>query len=710
MLWIVCLLLCAEQPIEIPFFEQPPTIDGAVSENEWSDAHPFSQYYTKTHPDFGEKMEEKTVTYLSYDRQSLYVLFEVHQDTTTMVEKKGTRDNVWYQDGVGIFIDPLGNKQELYLIVFGLAGTICDMRKFRASTEDIEDFSWDAEVHFVSRRMHYGYIVEAQIPFANFRRTSRAEVIWNINFFRRIENKNTQATCAPRKDLSKEAKYECLQPILLRNIGEREQVAVIPYGIFGVTFDSVRTQESNAGFDTKVPLGASGVANFAFNPDFSQLEGDPLEFDFFTQYAIFFPEYRPFFIEEKGVFETDWDIYYSRKIQNPLLAGRYTYKDPKNQTGIIVAYDEEDTLLKNSDALASILRFTRQYGKGNLGLMLLNRYDFDGDSNSTVLMTDGNIYLPFDVRLTYQVAGSNAHDRHDNDLFARTGVYYHAFLTYVTNNWIALGNFWGLSPDFSNDLGYIEQTNRNYGGGYIARRFHFDNAIVKRIEVGENFGFYGTWSRFDDYIVHARDSLEYFAMTELKFNLFSNTFALFRHRLQKTLWEDVYLERWAYNIYAESKLTEQMYVEGGFNGGYLIDFNIAAVGRFNSGWLGISYTPLPEIILSSSGVFNIFDSDTARQALKPSDVIEPVYAWRTYGIDAGVTFNPTNKLSLKIAAERQIAYFAPGYADYTEEEQDIENNLFGVIEYKPSIGNVIYVGGRYPEKLFFFKFTNRLLF
>jgi hypothetical protein len=706
MLFLCVVYLITSTAIEIPAFERPPIIDGDADVNEWTGAYVLSGYYTQVDPDFGQPIDDITVVRLGCDMHNVYVLFEVLQDTATLIEKKGTRDNVWAQDAAGIIIDPLGNRQEQYQIILGLSGTIMDGRKVRATTEGDCDWSWDADMTWTSARTDSGFTVEAQIPFSNFRCPAGEDIIWNINLFRKVQYRNSQTLYSPLKEHSSEAEYDALFPVVMRGIRVSERIDVTPYGIYGTKFDAETSQQGDAGFDIKIPLAASGVANIAFNPDFSQLEGDPIDFDFASQYAIYYPEYRSFFIEEKGVFETDWELYYSRTIQNPLVAARYTYKSPSNQGGIIFAYDEEDTTIENADAAAAVCRYTRQIDRGNAGLMLLDRFDLDTDRNSAVVMTDGNIFAPLGVKITYQLAASDMTDD-TSDMFADMGLYYHVFTTYITNNWIILGNFWGLSPNYKNDLGYIEENDINYGGGYIARRFYFNNPILKKIEIGENFGFFGTWSEFDDYWRTSRDSLEYFALTDINFNLFTSTFVQLRYRLQKEYWEGVYLDRWAYNLYAESRPTDRTFVSAGFNGGYLIDFNVATVSRFLAGWIRPSYSPVPEININIGGVFNIIDQDTTRQALHPGDVDNPVFAWRTYGIDAGITYNPNNVFSFEFVAEREIARFAPGYGDYEVETTETENRIFAVIQYKPSVGNVIYFGGRYPEKLIFFKFTHR---
>lgn len=702
------LINALQEPIEVPFLKEPPTIDGIISADEWIGADVLSGFFTQFYPDFGKKINENTIVRIGCNKSSLCLLFEVYQDISTFIEKKGLRDEVFDQDAIGVVIDPLGNKQEIYCIIFGLSGTLRDFRQFRAKVNSGEDHSWNCDVDFVVQKTDSGYTVEVQIPFGNFRCSGKDEAIWNINFYRKIQSANCQATYVPYKDLSREADYETNIPFLFRNIDESWKTNITPYGLYSSLFDTLTTERSDVGFDMKIPVYTTGVANFAFNPDFSQLEGDPLEFDFYNQYALYFAEYRPFFIEESGVFQTDSEIYYSRKIQNPFLAGRYTYKEKNNQAGIIFSYDEEDTIIKNTEALASVLRYTRQYGQNNAGAMILDRYDLSSHNNNLALMTDGNFYFPYNTKLTYRLAGTGINNGSSSDIFSNDGFYYRWLLSYETIDWIISGSFLGHSPYFANDLGFVQEVNNNCAGGYIGRRFFFGNNILKQILLVEDFNFSGSWSRFDNYIMSTRDSIEYLADTKATVNLFSSSLIFFRYRMQKEFWQSYYLERWKYDTYAESKINDYISVDGGFSGGYLIDFNIVSVGEFNSGYGDISISPFPELTINSGASFTIFDTDTTHQALRPPDVRNPVYTWRTFSINGGIGYSPINNLSVKLVIERQAAHFAPGYYDINEYEIS-DNKIFGVIEYNPSIGNTIYLGGRYPEKMVFFKFTHRFI-
>jgi hypothetical protein len=55
----------------------------------------------------------------------------------------------------------------------------------------------------------------------------------------------------------------------------------------------------------------------AINPDFSQVEADAAQLDVNTQFALFYPEKRPFFLEGANIFATRFNAIYSRNIADP---------------------------------------------------------------------------------------------------------------------------------------------------------------------------------------------------------------------------------------------------------------------------------------------------------------------------------------------------------------------------------------------------------
>gem|GEM_PF-6587418 len=92
------------------------------------------------------------------------------------------------------------------------------------------------------------------------------------------------------------------------------------------------------------------------------------------------------------------------------------------------------------------------------------------------------------------------------------------------------------------------------------------------------------------------------------------------------------------------------------------------------------------------GVFyDIFFADISKYALSTKDVGDAVYQWKVVAADGGISFNPSNELSLKLIVQKQIARFAPNYYA-TGEYMEKDEKLFLVCEYKPSVGNVISWG------------------
>jgi hypothetical protein len=85
----------------------------------------------------------------------------------------------------------------------------------------------------------------------------------------------------------------------------------------------------NGGFDVKYGLRGNLTLDLAVNPDFGQAEVDPAVLNL-GPFEVFFPERRQFFLESKEIFETRFQLFYSRRVGNnprPARADLTTRKD-----------------------------------------------------------------------------------------------------------------------------------------------------------------------------------------------------------------------------------------------------------------------------------------------------------------------------------------------------------------------------------------------
>ena len=95
----------------------------------------------------------------------------------------------------------------------------------------------------------------------------------------------------------------------------------------------------NWGMTTNMTLAAT------LNPDFSQVEADVVELDINREFAIFFPERRPFFLEGSDYFDTQFRAVYTRTLADPDWGLKLTGKEGKNALGAFVARDSVTSLL-----------------------------------------------------------------------------------------------------------------------------------------------------------------------------------------------------------------------------------------------------------------------------------------------------------------------------------------------------------------------------
>ena len=108
-------------------------------------------------------------------------------------------------------------------------------------------------------------------------------------------------------------------------------VQLIPYGTFtGARFlDDTRFDtkaDGRVGMDAKIIAHDSVAIDLTANPDFSQVESDEPQVTINQRFEVFFPEKRPFFLENAGYFQTPINLFFSRRIGDPQVGVRATGK------------------------------------------------------------------------------------------------------------------------------------------------------------------------------------------------------------------------------------------------------------------------------------------------------------------------------------------------------------------------------------------------
>ena len=167
----------------------------------------------------------------------------------------------------------------------------------------------------------HGWSAEFAIPFRTLRYPSRTAQTWGINFQRNIRRRNERAYWAPIPRqfnlyrLSLAGSIGGVQTPALRNF------RITPYGL-GNVLASGRTPvdaetDFDFGGDLKYSITPSLTLDATVNTDFAQVEVDDQQVNL-DRFTLFFPEKRPFFLENAGFFSVgnpgEVDLFFSRRI------------------------------------------------------------------------------------------------------------------------------------------------------------------------------------------------------------------------------------------------------------------------------------------------------------------------------------------------------------------------------------------------------------
>jgi hypothetical protein len=149
---------------------------------------------------------------------------------------------------------------------------------------------------------------------------------------------------------------------------ERELKTVDPLN----PYFSSRHFEGTAGGEVKAILKDRIVFDATVNPDFSTVESDQPQFTVDQRYPVYFPELRPFFMENANYFATPINLVYTRNIVHPEYGGRVTGKTGHTNLGLFVTDDREpgQTVapgdpLYNKHATIAVGRVSQDLGKGS---------------------------------------------------------------------------------------------------------------------------------------------------------------------------------------------------------------------------------------------------------------------------------------------------------------------------------------------------------
>ncbi|HLA94453.1 MAG TPA: carbohydrate binding family 9 domain-containing protein [Pyrinomonadaceae bacterium] len=524
-----------KEAARIPRFSAPPVIDGQMNDIVWQDAAVFGDFF-QTQPGDNLPPSHPMEVYIGYDAKHLYVGFKVTQPRNTVRAKMGRRDDLGNEDFVGMYLDTFNDQQQAYFIFLNPYGIQTD----GVTTEGRgEDQSVDIVMESKGQLTEDGYIVEAAIPFKSLRYEAGKDKQWGIHLFRRVRSNNNELQSWMPNNRSISGSLNQAGHITgLEEISTTRQLEINPsftlsesgrrstYGFNGdpagrYVNESVKGE---FGMTAKFSLTPTITLDFAYNPDFAQVEADAPISTANLRFPVFFPEKRPFFLERFEIFQSGLQVVNTRAIVDPDIAAKLTGRYGKNTFGIMYASDngtqgnyskdDRETLLicrnnptanidcpserlldKNADI--GVFRFKRDIGKQNNLGFFATTYNFVDRHNNTAGF-DGRWRFDKKTVAEFQVIGSNTRgyfydpDLDKNEYRTGNGFGYRVWAERSGRNLYMNFLAQGRSPKYRADVGFNNRFDTNYLGSFVQYTTERDakkSIIYKRIQNETNVSY-----------------------------------------------------------------------------------------------------------------------------------------------------------------------------------------------------------------------------
>jgi hypothetical protein len=384
------------------------TIDGDLSDEAWRHATKVEKWY-ETNPGDNTEPKVHNVGYLAYDDSFFYAAFEFDDpDPAAIRAPYADRDNVPpYTDYGGVILDTRNDGKTGLILVANPHNIQYDSISDDATGEDSSpDFFWESATRITAR----GWTLEMRVPFSSLRYRNVDPQSWGIMLYRNYPRSFRYqffSAILPRGGNCLICRANTLRG--LEHLPGGGHFVVAPYasatatahpeGDLGAPLHRDPLQ-SHVGADVKWTPNADNAVDLTVKPDFSQVESDTAQISANERFALFFPEKRPFFLENVNLFSTPIQAIYTRRITAPAWGGRMTGKQAGLGYTVLVAEDEgggsaiipgpSASTLAPQDVASTVVvaRLKKDLQESFVGMLLTDRQAREGGSHNLVIGPD----------------------------------------------------------------------------------------------------------------------------------------------------------------------------------------------------------------------------------------------------------------------------------------------------------------------------------
>ena len=316
---------------------EAPVIDGTLDEPIWRQATPVTDF-VQAEPVEGRPASEKTEVRLLYDDLAVYVgVMCYDSEPSQIVTTDSRRDSgLGDMDSFQIIFDTYHDRQNGFIFGTNALGMEYDAQvRNEGETQSSGaptlgrtsggsggglNVNWDGSWQVKAQVTDAGWSAEFRIPLRTLRYGPPPQV-WGVNFSRNMRRKREQVYWSPVSRAYNITRLSSAGEVRDLELKTPRNLKVIPYAISSANRNFTEGTKTDGsadwGVDAKVGVTTSLNLDLTYNTDFAQVEVDEQQINL-TRFNLLFPEKRPFFLENRGLFAVgrngEVDLFFSRRI------------------------------------------------------------------------------------------------------------------------------------------------------------------------------------------------------------------------------------------------------------------------------------------------------------------------------------------------------------------------------------------------------------
>ena len=367
--------------IDIPKISGSIVIDANLNEPQWKSAkkvlinnvtRPYDNIPSPVHTE-ALLMESEGYFYLAFIAKD--------PDIKEIRAFLKDRDKSWGDDLVGIKIDSYNDQRSAYRFLVNPLGVQID--GIESEVTGNESDAWDGIWESAGKIVPDGYVVEMALPLRmlNFQESDNKQT-WGLELLRYYPRSERLRLSNIHLDRGNDCEIcQIATATGFEGAKQGSNLTITPSIVLGAQESRdddnewQRDNNTEGSLDVRWGITPDWLLNATINPDFSTVESDSAQLNINNTFALFNREKRPFFLDNKDYFDSDYNLVYTRNINAPNYGAKLTGRENNHAFGLFVTDDQNTNILIPGNRSSSVATIDGE----SKAAAFRYRYSYDDD-------------------------------------------------------------------------------------------------------------------------------------------------------------------------------------------------------------------------------------------------------------------------------------------------------------------------------------------